>query len=120
MDLISLPAELDKKKIDSRYRLVEAVTKRARALHNGAMSIITSKSKKSTTVAFEEVASGSVRVLSGKAAIKAKEEDGKLSYQDMMDEAKQKESLPEELTKFEKDLHAYLRDKENVIDNNTT
>ena len=120
MDLISLPIELNKKKIDSRYRLVEAITKRAKALHNGAMPTIASKSKKSTTVALEEIISDVVRVLSGEAAIKAKEASKKLSYQDMMDEAKQKQSLPEELSKFEKDVQAYLRDKEEVIDENTT
>jgi DNA-directed RNA polymerase subunit omega len=120
MDLVSLPTEFDKKKFDSRYRLVIAVAKRARVLHYGAIPRITSKSKKMTTVALEEVISGVVHILSGEAAIKAKEEAGKLSYQDMMDEAKQKESLPDELTKFEKDLQAYLRDKEEVIDENTT
>jgi hypothetical protein len=36
-----------------------------------------------------------------------------------MDEAKQKKSLPEELTKFEKELHAFLRNKEEVVDENT-
>jgi DNA-directed RNA polymerase subunit K/omega len=50
MDLISLPTELDKKKIDSRYKLVEAVTKRARGLYHGAMPKIASKSKRMTTV----------------------------------------------------------------------
>jgi DNA-directed RNA polymerase omega subunit len=118
MDLISLPTELDRKKIDSRYRLVEAVAERARALYHGAMPKITSKAKKMTTVALEEVISGSVRVLSGEAALKAKEEAGKLSYQDMMDETKQKESLPEELTRLEKELKVYLRDKKEVVDEN--
>jgi DNA-directed RNA polymerase omega subunit len=112
MDLIYLPVELYKKKIDSRFRIVEAVVKRARALHNGAMPKIVSKSKKTTTVALEEIISDSVHVLSGEAAIKAKEEANKLRYEDMIDESKQKESFPEELTKFEKDLQGYLRDKE--------
>jgi hypothetical protein len=53
------------------------------------------------------------------AAIKAKEEAKNLHYEDMMDEAKQKKSLPEELTKFEKELHAFLRNKEEVVDENT-
>ncbi len=119
MDLISLPAELDKKKIDSRFRLVSAVSKRARMLYHGAMPKISSKSIKMTTVALEEVVSGSIRILSGEAAIRAKEEADKLSYKDVMDEAQQKESLPEELTKFEKDLHAYLQDKKEGIDENT-
>jgi DNA-directed RNA polymerase omega subunit len=119
MDLISLPPESVNKTIDSRYRLVEAVAKRAKALYHGAMPKIESKSKKMTTVALEEVVSCAVRVLSGEAAIKAQEEVNK-HYQDMIDEAKQKASLPEELTKLEKDLQVYLRDKEEVIDENTT
>jgi DNA-directed RNA polymerase subunit omega len=119
MDLISLPTELDKSKIDSRFRLVLAVAKRARLLYHGAMPKISSKSKKMITVALEEIASGSVRVLSGEAAIKAKEEAKKLHYEDMIDESKQKASLPEELTKLEKELHAYLRNKEEVVDENT-
>jgi len=44
---------------------------------------------------------------------------GKLTYEDMMDEAKQKESLPEELTKIEKDLKVYLHEKEKM-DKRTT
>jgi DNA-directed RNA polymerase omega subunit len=116
MDLISLPTELDRKKFDSRFRLVTAVTKRARALYHGAMPMIASKSKKMTTVALEEVMSNAVLVLSGEAARKAKEEANKLSYEDMMDEAKQKESLPEELTKIEKDLQAYLNEKKSAAD----
>ncbi len=83
------------------------------------MPKIASKSKKMTTVALEEVASGSVRVLSGEAAIKAKEEAKNLHYKDMIDEAKQKASLPEELSKFEKEFQVYLRDKEKVVDENT-
>jgi DNA-directed RNA polymerase omega subunit len=119
MDLISLPAELDRKKIDSRYRLVEAVTKRTRALYHSAMPKIASKSKKMTSVALEEVISDVVRVLSGEAAIKAKEASNKLSYKDMLEEATLNASMPEELTKFEKDLQVYLRDKEEVIIENT-
>jgi DNA-directed RNA polymerase subunit K/omega len=114
MDLVSLPTEIDKQKFDSRYRIVLAVSRRARVLYHGAMPKIASKSKKMTTVALEEVISGAVRVLSGEAAIKAREEAGKLSFEDMMDEAQQKESLPEELTKFEKDLQAYMREKEEM------
>lgn len=114
MDLISLPVEIDKEKIDGRYRLVLAVSKRARLLYQGATPKIASKSKKMTTVALEEVMSGSARVLSGEAAIKAREEAKKLTYEEMMDEAKQKESLPEDLTELEKDLKVYLHEKEEM------
>ncbi len=112
MDLISLPSEFDEKKIDGRYRLVIAVGKRARELYQGAQPKIDSKAVKMTTVALEEVISGFVRVLSGEDAVKAKEEAKKLTYEGMMDEAKVKASLPEDLSELEKDLKVYLHEKE--------
>ena len=111
MDLISLPVIIDKEKIDGRYRLVIATSKRARALYQGAQPIRVSKVKKLTTLALEEVASGAVRILTGEAAIKAREQAKKLSYEGMIDEAKQKEALPEDLTEIEKDLKVYLHEK---------
>ncbi len=112
MDLISLPVEIDKEKIDGRYRLVLAVSKRARDLYHGAVPKIATKSKKMSTVALEEIISGSAHVLSGEAAVKAREEAKKLSYEEMMDEAKQKETIPEDMTELEKDLQVYLHEKE--------
>ena len=114
MDLISLPVEIDKKQIYSRYSLVLAVSKRARLLCQGAMPKVASKSKKMTTVALEETISGAVRILSGEAAVKAQEEAKKLSFENMMDEAKQKETIPDDLTEIEKDLKIYLQDKEEM------
>lgn len=111
MDLISLPVEFDKKKIDGRYRLVMAVSKRAKKLYQGSAPTIASKAKKMTTVALEEVISGSVSILTGEEAMKAREEAKKLSYEHMMDEAKQKESLPEDMSELEKDVKTYLHEK---------
>jgi DNA-directed RNA polymerase subunit omega len=111
MDLISLPVGFDKEKIDSRYRLVIAIAKRARTLHQGAQPKITSKAKKMTTIALEEVTSDAVSILTGEAAVKAQEEAKRLTYEGMMDEAKQKEALPEDLTELEKDLKIYLHEK---------
>lgn len=116
MDLISLPVIIDKEKIDGRYRLVIATSKRARALYQGAQPMRVSKVKKLTTLALEEVASGAVRILTGEAAIKAREEAKKLSYEGMIDEAKQKEVLPEDLTEIEKDLKVYLHEKKSERD----
>lgn len=116
MDLISLPTEL----IENRFRLAIAVIKRTKALYRGAMPRIDSKSKKMTTIALEEVVSGAINVLSGEAAVEAEEEAKRLTYQNMVDEAKQKALLPEEMTKIEKDLQVYLRAKEEVVVENTT
>jgi len=111
MDLISLPVEFNKEKIDSRYRLVIAVAKRARTLHQGAQPKITSKAKKMTTIALEEVTSDAVSILTGDAAVKAQEEAKMLIHEGMIDEAEQKEAIPEDLTELEKDLKIYLHKK---------
>jgi len=111
MDLISLPVEFDRNKIDGRYGLVVAVARRARELYQGAQPKIAGKGKKIPTIALEEIISGAVHLLTGEAAQKAKEKSKKLTYEDMMDEAKQKETLPEDLTELEKDLKVYLHEK---------
>lgn len=114
LDVISLPVEFDEGKIDSRYRLVIAVIKRAKELHYGKLPVIDTKARKVTTAALEEAASGSLRVLTGEAAVKAEEEAGRLTHDKMMDEATQKVSFPEQLTELEKDLEEYLRQKDKV------
>ncbi len=110
-DVISLPVEIDEKIVDSRYRLVMAVIKRAKELLYGDMPKISTRSVKVTTKALEEVISGYVHVLSGEAAVKAQEESGKLTYENMMDEAEQKTSFYESKTELEKDVENYLLKK---------
>jgi DNA-directed RNA polymerase subunit K/omega len=112
MDVVSLPVEFDGNKFDSTYRLVIAVIKRAKALHQGALPKISTKSRKVSTVALEEAVSGSLHVLTGKAAVEAEKVVGKLSYEKMIDEAKQKESLPEDKSELEKELEDYLHQKQ--------
>lgn len=114
MDMISLPIEFDKQLIEGRYRLVNAVSIRARALYQGATPLVISKGRKITTVALEEIVSDRLRILTGEAAIEAKKESESLTYKDMMDEAQQKETLPEDLTELEKDLKVYLHEKEEM------
>jgi len=111
MDIISLPIEYDKKKIDGNYRLVIAAVKRAKDLSQGLLPTITSKAKKITTLSLEEVVSGTLKILTGEAAVKANEEAKKLVHKRMMDEAQQKETMPEDLTELEKDLKVYLSEK---------
>ncbi len=114
LDVISLPVELDGGKIDSIFRLVIAVIKRAKELHQGALPKIPTKARKVTTAALEEAVSGSLQVLTGEAAVKAEETAGKLTYNKMMDEAAQKASMPESRTELEKDLEVYLSQKKKV------
>ena len=111
MDTISLPIDYDKKKIDGNYRLVIAAVKRAKDLSQGLLPTITSKAKKITTLSLEEVVSGTLNILTGEAAVKANEEAKKLVHKRMMDEAQQKETMPEDLTELEKDLKVYLSEK---------
>jgi DNA-directed RNA polymerase omega subunit len=111
MDIISLPIEYDMEKIDGSYRLVIAAVKRAKDLSQGALPSMASKAKKITTLAIEEVATGSVKVLTGEEAVKSSEEAKKLTHKRIMDEAQQKESMPEDMTELEKDLKVYLSEK---------
>ncbi len=113
-DVISLPVEFDRSKIDSRYRFVVAVIKRAKELHQGAVPAMPTRARKVTTAAIEEVLCGVVRVLTGEAALKAEKEAGKLTYENMMDEARQKVSFPDKPTDLRKDLEEFLAGK-NVL-----
>jgi len=116
MDIISLPISYDKEKIDGTYRLVIAAVMRAKDLSQGALPKISSKAQKITTLAIEEVSSGTVGFLTGKEAIKARQEVKKLTHKQMMDEAQQKESMPEDMSELEKDLKVYLSEKSEKVE----
>ncbi|MEK7742178.1 MAG: DNA-directed RNA polymerase subunit omega [Nitrospirota bacterium] len=111
MDIISLPVEIDMKKIDGRYRLVMIASQRAKELSVGVKPKIQTKSKKVTAIAIEEAAMGKLEFLVGEEAIKAKEEAKKFDYRRLLEE-KRREATPEELTELEKDLKVYLHEKE--------
>ena len=111
MDMTELPIEYDREKIDGGYRLVIAAVKRAKKLSKGSLPVIASKAQKITTLAIEEVATSAVKVLKGEEAIKASEEAKKMTHKRMMDEAQQKESMPEDMSELEKDLKVYLSEK---------
>jgi len=111
MDLISLPAELDKKKIDGKYRLATIAAQRARELSLGAKPKIQTKAKKVTTIAIEEAINGTLEFLVGDEAKKAKEEAKKFDYRRLLEE-KRREGVHEDLSELEKDLKIYLHEKE--------
>ena len=111
MDIISLPIKYDREKIDGNYRLVMAAVKRAKDLSLGSLPVMPSKAKKITTLAIEEVASGAVKMLTGKEAVKATEDAKKQVHQKVIDEAQQKETMPEDMSELEKDLKLYLSEK---------
>jgi|GEM_PF-2862338 len=111
MDIISLPISYDKEKLDGTYRLVIASVRRAKDLSQGDLPVIQSKARKITTLAIEEVAQGAVKVLMGEEARRATEEAKKQTQKKMMDEAQQKETMPEDISELEKDLKTYLSEK---------
>ena len=113
MDIISLPVEIDMKKIDGRYRLVMIASERAKELSMGVKTKIQTKSKKVTAIAIEEAALGKLEFLVGEEAIKAREEAKKFDYRRLLEE-KRREATPEELTELEKDLKVYLHEKETM------
>lgn len=113
MDIVSLPVEIDEKKIDGRYRLVMIASQRAKELSLGAKPKVQTKAKKITTIAIEEAIDGKLEFLVGEDARKAREEAGKFDYRRMLEE-KRREATPEELTELEKDLKVYLHEKETM------
>ncbi len=111
MDIISLPIRCDNENIDGNYRMVIASVKRAKDLSQGALPAISSKAQKITTLGIEEVAAGAVKVLTGEEAVKASEESKKVSHKKLIDEAQQKEAMPEDVSELERDLRVYLTEK---------
>jgi DNA-directed RNA polymerase omega subunit len=111
MDIVSLPIEYDRDKIDGKYRIVAIASQRARDLSLGAKAKIKTKAKKITSIAIEETISNSVEFLTGEQAKKAKEEDKKLDYRRLLEE-RMKEAPVEEATELEKDLKVYLHERE--------
>ena len=111
MDVISLPLEYDRNKIDGRYRVVAIASQRAKELALGVKPKIKTKAKKITSIAIEETVSGSIEFLTGEEAKKAKEEDKKFDYRRLLEE-REKAVAGEEATELEKDLKVYLHEKE--------
>lgn len=111
MDIISLPIEYDRNKIDGRYRVVAIAAQRAKELSLGVKPKIKTKAKKITSVAVEETISNSIEFLTGEQAKKAKEDARKFDYRRLLEE-REKEVVVEEVTELEKDLKVYLHEKE--------
>ena len=111
MNIISLPITHDNEELDGSFRMVIASVMRAKALSQGALPVTSSKAQKITTLAIEEVSAGAVKVLSGEEAVKAREESKKITHKKFIDEAQQKEAMPEDVSDLERDLRVYLTEK---------
>jgi DNA-directed RNA polymerase subunit omega len=105
MDIISLPIDYDRKKIDGKYRIVAIASQRAKELSFGVKPKIKTKSKKITSQAIEETIENAVEFLTGEQAQKALEEAKKFDYRKLFEER-------EKETELEKDLKVYLHEKE--------
>ncbi|MFQ5949569.1 MAG: DNA-directed RNA polymerase subunit omega, partial [Nitrospiria bacterium] len=79
MEIISLPVEVDKKRIDSRFRLVILSAQRARQLMEGERPTIQERHHvRETTTAIEEVLCGDLEILYGEEAREAQREAKRL------------------------------------------
>lgn len=108
MDIITLPIEYDKKKIDSRYRLVVIASQRARELSLGSTAKIQVKGKKPTTTAIIEAITDNIEYITGEEAIKAKERSEKIDYRKLIEERR---TPITDLSELERDLKIYLHEK---------
>lgn len=111
MDIVSLPIENDREKIDSRFRLVVIAAQRSKELAFGAKPKVKTKFKKSSTLAIEETLEETLEFVTGEEARIAYEKAGKFDYKRFLEE-RRKEAMPEDLSELEKDLRVYLHERE--------
>jgi len=111
LDIISLPIEIDRTKIDSRYRLVLIAAQRAAELSLGATPKIEKKAKKVTTTALIEVLSDKIDYITGEEALKAKEKIDQIDVKKLLEDKRR--AIPD-LSELEKDLKVYLHGKESA------
>jgi DNA-directed RNA polymerase subunit omega len=111
IDIITLPIEFDKNKIDGRYRIVLAASQRAREIVSGQVPNRKGKGSQAAVMALEDVLSDNFELLIGNDALNAKEEHKRNRYERMLDDAIGEDKDGEELTELEKDLKVYLNEK---------
>lgn len=111
MDIISLPVKVDKKKIDSRFRLVTIASQRAKELSLGVKPKLPSKYRKVASQGILEAVEDQLEFLTGEEARTALEEAKKLDMRRLL-ETKKREARVEELSELERDLKVYLHEKE--------
>ncbi len=113
MDIISLPVEYDRTKIDGKYRLVAIASQRAKELSMGSKAKIQTRSRKVTSVAIEEAVDNVLDFLTGEEALVAREEASKFDYRKLLEDSR-KAGAGEDLSELEKDLKVYLHEKETL------
>ncbi len=111
MDIVTLPIEIDRGKIDSRYRLAIIAAQRASELSLGATPKIEKKEKKVTTTALLEILYDKIDYITGEEALKVK---GKIEQIDVKKLLEEKRKAIPDLSELEKDLKVYLHGKESA------
>jgi len=111
MDIVSLPVEHDKEKVDSRFRLVVIASQRARELAFGAKPKVETKYRKAPLIALEEAIENKLEFSVGEEARAKIEESKKFDYKRFLEE-KRRLAGPEDLSELEKDLRVYLHERE--------
>jgi DNA-directed RNA polymerase omega subunit len=109
MDIITLPIEYDKKKIESKYRLAVIASQRARELAFGAEPRITKKMQKIGTVSLLETISGEIKFVTGEEAAEAREKAEKIDFRKLIED---KRKSVTDISELEKDLKTYLHERE--------
>jgi DNA-directed RNA polymerase subunit omega len=111
MDIITLPIEYDKKKIDSKYRLSVIASQRARELAFGAEPRITKKARMISTTALLETLGGEIKFVVGEEAAVALLKAEKIDFRKLIED--KKKSITD-ISELEKDLKTYLHERENT------
>jgi DNA-directed RNA polymerase subunit omega len=110
MDIITLPIEYDRKKIESKYRLAVIAAQRARELALGAEPKLPKKAKKVTTMALLETILGEVKFITGDEAALARERADRIDFKKLIEE--RRKTNVGDLSELEKDLKVYLHERE--------
>ncbi|HMK61539.1 MAG TPA: DNA-directed RNA polymerase subunit omega [Dissulfurispiraceae bacterium] len=109
MDIITLPIEYDKKKIESKYRLAVIASQRARELAFGAEPRISKKVKRISTLSLLETIGGDIKFLTGEDAAVARERAEKIDFRKLIED---KRKSITDISELEKDLKTYLHERE--------
>ncbi len=109
MDIISLPIEYDKKKIESKYRLAVIASQRARELAFGAEPRIARKARMLSTIALLETITSEIKFLTGEEAAEARERAEKIDFRKLIED---KRKSITDISELEKDLKTYLHERE--------
>jgi DNA-directed RNA polymerase subunit omega len=115
LDVIKLPIEYSKDKIDSRFRLVLVCAQRARQLSEGSPVLVKSKYVKNITLALEEAIEGKLKYLTGEDARRAREFEYRMRRERMARESME-EAAAASLEKMEEIKEAYKAETLGTVD----